>query len=65
MLLMSEHRRFSTDIDIVMDPGVDVVRHMEIAAIHFSLPSTSFFFARAIASTPQRTQFLHNSNNRQ
>ena len=32
MLLMSKLRRFSTDIDIVVDPGVDVVRHMEIAA---------------------------------
>jgi len=32
MLLMSKHRRFSTDIDIVVDPGVDVVKHMEIAS---------------------------------
>ena len=32
MLLLNRHRRFSTDIDIVVDPGIDAIKYIEIAA---------------------------------
>ena len=32
LLLLSEPRRFSTDVDIVVNPGTDVDKHLEIAS---------------------------------
>ncbi len=54
MLLMDKSRRFSTDIDIVVEPGAEIDKYLEIAATIWPFVKTAEQIRNAVSNIEKR-----------